>query len=224
DISIDNDRISNIISSNSDSETFESDSEVEIAEGYNIMFLGYLNNTIKQLEKEIRSNKHSEVIKAHLYTMLSYFRLVEHDYEKIKASIIVAEAAGKGVYHACCIRAWTVNYVKNGEFPSLRQGKHSKTWNELAKYVNKKILPRLCFDLSPTICVRTARKWLKVFGFEYSEVRKGMYMDRHEHADVVAYHERFLERMAEFEAYMIVFSSENMKEETKPDLIILSFW
>ncbi|CAG8845713.1 23871_t:CDS:2, partial [Racocetra persica] len=47
-------------------------------------------------------------------------------------------------------------------------------WNvnpdELAKHVNEKILPKLCFDPSPTICVRTARKWLKIFGFEYLEV------------------------------------------------------
>ncbi|CAG8758218.1 19029_t:CDS:1, partial [Gigaspora rosea] len=57
----DDDDISDTISSDSDSKTFESDSEVETAESHNIMFLENLNNTIKQLEKEIKSNKHSEV-------------------------------------------------------------------------------------------------------------------------------------------------------------------
>ncbi|CAG8678185.1 4208_t:CDS:2 [Cetraspora pellucida] len=61
-----------------------------------------------------------------------------------------------------------------------------------------------------------ARNWLEAFGFEYSEVRKGMYMNGHEYADVIAYCERFLERMAEYETHMIVFSGENMEKETQP--------
>ncbi|CAG8654963.1 12931_t:CDS:2, partial [Racocetra fulgida] len=133
------------ISSDSNSETFGSDSEVEIAESYNIMSLENLNNTIKQLKKEIKSNKHSEIVKAHLYTMLSYFHLVEHGRKRIEPSIIVAEAAEKGVYHA------------------------------------------------------------------------RMYMDGYKRTDVVAYCERFLERMVKFEAHIVVFSSENIEEETRPD-------
>ncbi|CAG8449812.1 7874_t:CDS:2 [Scutellospora calospora] len=237
-INMDNYSMSDTISSDSDSEIFGSDSEVKTAKSHNIMSLEYLNNTIKQLEKEIKSNKHSEVVKARLYTMLFYFHLVEHGHKRIEASIIVVGAAGKGVYHAHCIRAWAINYIKNSEFPISRQGKHPKTWSflwdddnvnsdELAKHVNEKILPKLCFDPSPTICIRTARNWLKTFEFKYSEVRKGMYMDRHECADVVAYHERFLERIAEFETCMVVFSGENMEEETRPDfdniIILVAF-
>ncbi|CAG8662613.1 34848_t:CDS:2 [Racocetra persica] len=74
------------------------------------------------------------------------------------------------------------------------------------------------------ICIRTTRNWLEVFGFEYSEVRKRIYIDGHKRTDVVAYHERFLERMAEYETHMIVFSDKNMKEETQPafqDIVIL---
>ncbi|CAG8849294.1 21914_t:CDS:1, partial [Racocetra persica] len=130
-INIDDDGMSDTFGSDSDSEIFGSDSEVETVESHNIMSLEYLNNTIKQLEKEIKSNKHSEVVKARLYTILSYFRLVERGRERIEASIIVAEAAGKGVYHARCIRAWAINYIKNGEFPISRQGKHPKTWSFL---------------------------------------------------------------------------------------------
>ncbi|CAG8624222.1 9070_t:CDS:2, partial [Racocetra fulgida] len=55
------------------------------------------------------------------------------------------------------------------------------------------------------------------------QVRKGLYMDGHEQADVVAYRERFLEKIAEYEAQMVVFSGENMEEETRPasQIIIL---
>ncbi|CAG8483122.1 8250_t:CDS:2 [Racocetra fulgida] len=62
------------------------------------------------------------------------------------------------------------------------------------------------------IVAEAARK-----GVYHAQVRKGMYIDGHEYTDVVAYRERFLERMAEFEARMVVFSDENMEEETRPD-------
>ncbi|CAG8765170.1 6698_t:CDS:2, partial [Dentiscutata heterogama] len=130
-MNMDDDGMSNTISSDSDSETFGSDFEVETVEDRNIMSLENLNHAIKQLEKEIKSDKYSEVVKARLYTMLSYFCLVERGQKRIEASIIVAEAAGKGVYHAHCIRAWAVNYIKNGEFPISRQENHPKTWSFL---------------------------------------------------------------------------------------------
>ncbi|CAG8560969.1 10414_t:CDS:2, partial [Racocetra fulgida] len=103
------------IDSDNDSEIIEDRFEVETAEGHSIISSKKLSDTIKELENEIKSNKHSE--------------------------------------------------------------------------------------------------WLKTFGFEYLEVRKEMYMDDHKCADVVAYHKRFLERMAVYETQMIIFSGENMKEE-----------
>ncbi|CAG8519646.1 23557_t:CDS:2, partial [Racocetra persica] len=229
----------------SDSDDFE----VKIVSDHNLMSPENLNNTIKQLENEFKSNEYSEIEKARLYTMLSYLRLVEHSRKRVEASTIVAKAARKGVYHACCIHAWATNYIQNGAILISKQGKYPKTWsflwdediliqiksflrsnkwcvnaNELANHVNEKIFPNLCFDLSPMICIRTARNWLEVFGFEYSEVRKGMYIDRHKHTDVVAYCERFLERMAKYETHMIGFSSENIEEETQlafQDIVIL---
>ncbi|CAG8680628.1 20320_t:CDS:2 [Cetraspora pellucida] len=109
-INIDNDSMSNIFGSDSDSKIFRNDSEVKTVKSHNIMFLEYLNNTIKQLKKEIK----------------------KYSYKKIKASIIVAKAAKKD-----CL-----------------------------------------------------------------EVRKEMYINGHEHADVVVYYKKFLERITEFEAHM----------------------
>ncbi|CAG8630658.1 5660_t:CDS:2, partial [Racocetra fulgida] len=125
----------------------KNDFEVEAIKDHNRMSSEILNNTIKQLKEEIKSNKYSEVEKAHLYTMLSYLCLVKHNRQRVEASIIVAEA-----------------------------------------------------------------------------VRKGMYMDGHEHADVVAYCEKFLEKMKEYEMYMIIFSGKNKEEEIRPathNIIIL---
>jgi hypothetical protein len=47
------------------------------------------------------------------------------------------------------------------------------------------------------IQARTARRWLKAMGFDYRSPKKGVYLDGHERADVVAYREEeFLPEMA----------------------------
>ncbi|CAG8699705.1 7372_t:CDS:2, partial [Dentiscutata heterogama] len=108
-ININDDSMSNTFGSDSDFKIFRSDSEVKTVKSHNIISLEYLNNTIKQLEK----------------------KKSRHSHERIEASIIVAEAARKGVYHARCIHAWAINYIKNSEFSISRQGKHPKTWSFL---------------------------------------------------------------------------------------------
>ncbi|CAG8473821.1 19518_t:CDS:2 [Racocetra persica] len=65
-----------IYSSDSNSETSKSDFEVGTAKD-RMISIKKLGNIIKELETEIKSNKHNEVEKAHFYAMLSYFRLVE---------------------------------------------------------------------------------------------------------------------------------------------------
>ncbi|CAG8445682.1 15618_t:CDS:2 [Dentiscutata heterogama] len=53
------------------------DFEVEIVRDHNLISSKNLNNTIKQLENEFKSDEYSKIEKAHLYTMLSYLHLVE---------------------------------------------------------------------------------------------------------------------------------------------------
>lgn len=196
---------------------------------------------IQQLAIEVKNNQHGEIEKVRMYAMLSYLRLIERGKRKVEASVIVAEAAGKGRYRARAIRTWTNNYMKSGSIPISLQGKHVKTWSflwdddilvqiksflrsekwdinpeALASHVNEEILSTLGFDPPPTISVRTARRWLDEFGFKYSEVKKGLYMDGHERADVVAYREEFLKRMALFEKQMPTFSGDDMEIETWP--------
>ncbi|CAG8522810.1 875_t:CDS:2, partial [Scutellospora calospora] len=67
------------------SEISESDFEIELTEVYNIKFPENLDDTIKQLEKEVKSNKHSKIEKAHLYAMLSYFYLDDDILMQIKS-------------------------------------------------------------------------------------------------------------------------------------------
>jgi len=55
---------------------------------------------------------------------------------------------------------------------------------EFRDYINESFLPMLVklpeFDVS-SIGKHTAERWLHACGFEYGRVKKGMYVDRHNH-------------------------------------------
>ena len=53
--------------------------------------------------------------------------------------------------------------------------------------MNEIILPELNINLSKGISERTAQHWLIKLGWRRTVVRKGVYMDGHERADVVEY-------------------------------------
>ena len=61
------------------------------------------------------------------------------------------------------------------------------------------IFPDLDITPKNPIGVRTTRQWLIKLGWQHTEVKKSVYMDGHEHADVVKYcQEVFLPLMARF--------------------------
>ncbi|CAG8773476.1 19474_t:CDS:2, partial [Racocetra persica] len=64
----------NNIDSDSNSEIIEDGFEVETAKGHSIIFFKKLGDTIKRLENEIKSNKHSEMEKAYFYTTTIYIK------------------------------------------------------------------------------------------------------------------------------------------------------
>ena len=59
--------------------------------------------------------------------------------------------------------------------------------------MNGVILLGLEFALFPTIHLNIARDYLKELKYTYAKVKKGMYIDKHEREDVVAYQKNFLE-------------------------------
>jgi len=65
---------------------------------------------------------------------------------------------------------------------------------------------------------RTARKWLNKLGYNWKEVKKGVFIDGHERGDVVADRVKFLQRMKELEPYLVEFdSSGKILEKSYPD-------
>jgi hypothetical protein len=60
---------------------------------------------------------------------------------------------------------------------------------------------------------RTARNWLKNFGYNWRGVKKGVFIDGHERVDVVADRVKFLNRMKELEPYLVGFDSAGRGKE-----------
>ena len=62
---------------------------------------------------------------------------------------------------------------------------------------------------------RTARRWLKKLGFNWRDVKKGVYVDGHECEDVVNYRQKeFLPQLAAFQSSIVEWDAE-LKQVTK---------
>ena len=68
--------------------------------------------------------------------------------------------------------------------------------------INTEILPRLMAALTKGISRARSYRWLIRLGFYKSEVKKGVYVDRHEREDVVVYRQEvFLLIIVELDSY-----------------------
>jgi hypothetical protein len=64
---------------------------------------------------------------------------------------------------------------------------------------------------------RTARRWLNRLGYNWQDVKKGVFLDGHERDDVVEYRQRFLQEMEGLLPYLVKFAEDgSMQEKTYP--------
>jgi len=87
------------------------------------------------------------------------------------------------------------------------------TPRRLQSALNGTIFPELNINLANGISERTARRWLIKLGWRRTVVRKGVYMDGHEHDDVVEYRNKvFLPAITRFEAHMAKHEGPEFKK------------
>jgi hypothetical protein len=109
------------------------------------------------------------------------------------------------------VKMWILDYLKG-----LPMGK--ATPKKLQVTVNEEILPDLSITPKKPISTCTAHHWLINLGWWYTHVKKGVYMDGHECADVVKYCQNiFLPLMAKFEAWMVHYEGPELKQ-VEPNL------
>jgi len=58
------------------------------------------------------------------------------------------------------------------------------------------------------IHIQTAQQWLHKLSWQYRQKRKGMYIDGHEHEDVVEYRKGFVERWKEYEKCFVIYNND----------------
>ncbi|KAF9516301.1 hypothetical protein BS47DRAFT_1292541 [Hydnum rufescens UP504] len=145
---------------------------------------------------------------------------------------------GDGVYFARRVRALARHYQMYEQLPIDRRGgkrigsshlddedveREAHSWldsqkvgsvtsSNFCRALNTSIFPQLGIALKQPLSNRTARRWLHKLGFRHKTLTKGVYMDGHERADVVAYRENvFLPAMEKFERRMAQYHGPELK-------------
>jgi hypothetical protein len=145
---------------------------------------------------------------------------------------------GEGKYFAHRVRALARHYQIFEQLPVKHRGGYKNAWSLLkdenvkkrvlsylqslptGKVTPKKLqvalntvaLPDLGITTKKPLCVRTARRWLIKLGWHHTLVKKGVYMDGHEQADVMEYQQSvFLPTMAEFKRRMARYEGPKLR-------------
>jgi hypothetical protein len=182
------------------------------------------------LEAQDKSSLLDVVFQAHISAMIGVLNLFldpELPYTWREASMIVAKAQGNGPTRARSIRAWVLDFVREGTLPLHSYGYTRQTVLEdegilqeiqdelsekskngfikaqdvcdiIASQKLQDMFLRLGTD-KPSISLATAKRWLTKMKWRYSKAKNGMYIDGHEREDVVAYRQAFVYRWAEYE-------------------------
>ncbi|KAI9568928.1 hypothetical protein HD554DRAFT_2204886 [Boletus coccyginus] len=89
----------------------------------------------------------------------------------------------------------------------------------LMKQVNEVIILGLGLRTrGEQISESTTHRWLTKLGYELKEVKKGIYVDGHEHEDVVTYRNKFLSDFGKNERYLTMTMSDDDLEPIEPQL------
>ena len=157
----------------------------------------------------------------------------ELSYTWRESSILAAKAPGHGVNHARNLRKWIKKYLHSETLPLHHYGTyHSSVLEdedfqreiqlhlmEIAKkgyihaqdivdYVATPEVQKQLGIRARGIHVQTARRWLHKLNWRYQQKRKGMYIDGHEHVDVVEYWKGFTKRWKEYEKHFIIYDND----------------
>jgi hypothetical protein len=137
----------------------------------------------------------------------------ELSYSWQEASFLVSKTAGHGMNHARNLRHWILRFLNSGKFPlhcfgtfnlSILQDEDiaqaiqlhlleiGKTRfiraQDIVDYIAKpEVQEKLAGKARTTNHHHTACCWLKILNWQYTRKKNGMYVDGHEHDDVIQY-------------------------------------
>jgi hypothetical protein len=153
------------------------------------------------------------------------------------AALQTAQFIGKGTYVSRKLREWSKAYIEDRE--NLPLSKSSREWTNsriededlkdelrihlqsLGKYVMASAIVEYLakpdvqqrYNLSRTISLMTAERWMKSCGFRWTTAKNGQYVDGHEREDVVDYRQnKFLPAWCTLDSKMRKWSSADITQ------------
>ena len=147
-------------------------------------------------------------------------------------------------WKARSIRQWALYFLQHSSLPILNQGKHQKVsslvdcedvqrecliWLRMAnhniingrsfsQWVTENLHTLLDSPIPVKLSPRQATRWPNKLGFEYQQHKQSHNVDGHERADVVAYRQKFLERMEQYERRMVKFIGDDCETALRLEL------
>ncbi|KAI6145546.1 hypothetical protein BKA82DRAFT_4357635 [Pisolithus tinctorius] len=226
-----------------DAEDWEDELEVMTSGGGEIHDWKALRDQIQgDLKKHLKTLPLSQLNQLHILSSFATLQL--KGVSRINASLEIARQwhDGKGTYFARSVRALARHYQVFEQLPHEKRGQnghsflhdesvqnHCHAWlsnlpagkvtpQALQRAVNTTIFPQLGINPKWPISEQTARRWLIKLGWRKTVIQKGVYMDGHEHDDVVEHWKNvFLPQMEGYEQWMIHFEGPELIR-TEPNL------
>ena len=195
----------------------------------------------KKIKAELKKKHKTLTISQHnqLLILRNFATLRLKGWGRIQASLHIAEQwhEGTGTYLATRVRALARFYQVFERLPDEKRGGmgNARSWLKdeavqntcrewltqqrpgsitplaFRKAINSEVLPSLRIILAKPLCERMARRWLIRLGYRLTRIKKGVYMDGHERADVVTYRDgEFLPKMKEWERRMVHFEGPDL--------------
>ena len=142
-----------------------------------------------------------------------------------QASVLAARVAGHGVKHAHNLCIWICQFLHSGKLPFHRYGTYSILEDEdfaqglklhftelaakgyiqahdIVEYVTTLEIKEWLETKAHSILEQTAQCW------HFTQKKNGMYINGHEHEDVVEYHNAFMARWKEYEKQLITYDND----------------
>ena len=98
------------------------------------------------------------------------------------------------------------------QFALAEEGKNSQVDAKFLVDVILSPVIQLRFQQSgidrPSISTHTAHPWLAKLGWQYGKQWNGMYIDRHEHEDIMEYRSKFVERFHQYEQHFHIWDND----------------
>ena len=107
------------------------------------------------------------------------------------------------------------DHVKAAMACYMVENKSTMTPKALKAHLENIIFPMLKMPMQ-TVDLKTISRWMKKEGWRFKRYRKGVYVDGHERADVVAYRDLFLGIMLELRKHMIQYHDETQEPLQNP--------